>query len=282
MGAEAAAELPFKAAQYIESAAAGFSPEYCIVLGSGLADLTDLLADQIVIPYRDVPGFNEPKSPGHIGELVRGQLGGKKVAVFRGKVFSHEAAGASCMTVPIRAMHLMGVHTLFYTASSGSTDPAADVGDLVLVTDHINFLGVNPLVGDNDERFGPRYPSLENCYDIELRQALQHIAADHNIKLVEGVYGAMRGPAFETAAEIRSLKLAGVLAVGMSLVPEALLARHCGMKVLALANITNMAVGMSDVPITHEQTLEGARSVMQKLQVLLPAFLASTSRSQHS
>ena len=270
--------LPFEAAEYIRTQCPDFKPEVTIVLGSGLADLADTLSNKTVLNYSDIPGYFEPGAEGHIGELVLGELAGVPVSVFKGKIFSYEAAGADCMTTPMRSMHLLGAKTLLYSASSGSTDLKADVGSLVLVTDHINFLGTNPLLGDNDDRFGLRYPSLENCYDLELRNMMNASAAAVGVDLVEGIYAAVRGPAFETKAEIRFLKAADALAVGMSLVPEAIIARHCGMKVVALANITNMAVGMSPVPITHDETLRGARTVVENLTKLLPEFLANYAK----
>ncbi len=263
-----------QAADFIRANLPGAPPRTLIVLGSGLASLGDELADHTVLEYEAIPGFTAPTTPGHVGELVLGNLADQPVAVMKGKIFSFEAAGINGMRVPIRAMHLLGVDTLFYSASVGSLIPEADVGALVMITDHINAMGTSPLLGEDEAAYGDKFPDMAVAYDEALRNLVRKIADDHAIPLHEGIYGAVRGPAFETPAEVRMLKSWGVDVVGMSLVPEALLARHCGMRAVAIANVTNLAVGMSTIPVNHEQTLQGAEEAKKHLRTLLEAFVS--------
>ncbi len=266
-----------QAAELIRTKLPGAAPRTLIVLGSGLASLGDELADATVLAYEDIPGYTPPTAPGHVGELVLGNLADQPVAIMKGKIFSFEAAGINGMRVPIRAMRLLGVDTLFYSASVGSLLTEADVGALVMVTDHINAMGTSPLLGEDDSPYGDKYPDMAEAYDEDLRHLLREIASDNAIALHEGIYGAVRGPAFETPAEVRMLKGWGVDVVGMSLVPEVLLARHCGMRVAAIANVTNLAVGMSSIPVNHEQTLTGAEDAKRHLRTLMTQFVARTA-----
>lgn len=266
-----------QAAETIGERLPGNPPRTLIVLGSGLASLGDELDNATVLAYEDIPGFSSPTTPGHVGELVLGELANQPVAVMKGKIFSFEAAGISGMRVPVRAMRLLGVDTLFYSASVGSLMPAADVGALVMITDHINAMGTSPLLGEDNSAYGDKFPDMAVAYDEALRELVREIALEHTVPLHEGVYGAVRGPAFETPAEVRMLKSWGVDVVGMSLVPEVLLARHCGMRVAAIANVTNLAVGISDIPVNHEQTLQGATQAKAHLRILLKGFVSRTS-----
>ncbi len=272
-GDQSARSVVQQAAAYIDSRRSGAVPRTLIVLGSGLASLGDELDDPEVIRYEDIPGFATPATPGHIGELVLGYLSGQPVAVMKGKIFSFEAAGINGMCVPIRSMREFGIDKLIYSASVGSLLPEADVGALVLVTDHINALGVSPLIGKHDPTYGDQFPDMAVAYDEDLRKEAQSIAAQHKFKLHEGVYGAVRGPAFETPAEVLMLRVMGVDVVGMSLVPETLLARQCGMRVVAIANVTNMAVGMTSEPVNHAQTLKGAEESKVNLRILLSGLV---------
>ena len=268
-----------QAAEFIRTRLSGAAPHTLIVLGSGLASLGDELDNPAVLAYEDIPGFSSPTTPGHVGELVLGDLANQPVAVMKGKIFSFEAAGINGMRAPIRAMHLLGVDTLFYSASVGSMMPEADVGALVMVTDHINAMGTSPLLGEDESPYGDKFPDMAVAYDEALRILTREIADDNAIPLHEGVYGAVRGPAFETPAEVRMLKSWGVDVVGMSLVPEVLLARHCGMRVVAIANVTNLAVGMSAIPVNHEQTLQGAEEAKRHLRTLLAEFVSRRIRA---
>jgi inosine/guanosine/xanthosine phosphorylase family protein len=263
------------ATEFIRAKLPGASPRTLIILGTGLASLGDELENPITIMYEDIPGFAVPTVPGHIGELVIGTLSDHPVAIMKGKIFSYEEAGTNCMNVPIRSLRKLGVDTLIYSASVGSLLPEADVGALVLITDHINALGTSPLLGKHDPDHGDQFPDMALAYDESLRESVKSIAKQHDIALPEGVYGAVRGPSFETPAEVRMLRTWGVDVVGMSLVPEALLARQCGMRVVAIANVTNMAVGMTDEPVNHEQTLRGAEESKVNLRTILGELVAT-------
>ena len=248
-------------------------PRVLVVLGSGLAALGDDVNDADTIAYGDIPGFAEPTVPGHIGELVMGTLAATPVAVMKGKIFSFESAGINGMQVPIRAMRQLGVSLMFYSASVGSLMPEAGVGSLVRITDHINAMGTSPLLSQDEDRHGDRFVDLAQAYDGPLNKLLHQTAQRRSITLHQGIYGAVRGPAFETPAEVRMLAGWGVDVVGMSLVPEVLLARQCGMRVVAVANVTNRAVGMTDEVVDHRQTLAGAKRAQSDLQSLLEGWL---------
>ena len=250
----------------------GRQPGTLIVLGTGLAVLADQIVDAITVPYSDIPGFSVPTTEGHIGELVFGYVRDKPVTVMKGKIFSFEASGINGMRAPIRTFYKLGVRSMFYSSSVGSLRPEVDAGALVLITDHINAMGTSPLLGDNDPDIGPQFPDLAMPYDPDYCEQLRELARQQKIPLYEGIYGAVRGPAFETRAEIRMLKSWGVDVVGMSLVPEVLLAKHCGMKVVAIANVTNLAVGLSDIPVDHDQTLRSAKQAGTHLWSLIERF----------
>ena len=251
----------------------GFQPRVAIVLGSGLGGLADQLADAVTIPYRELPGFPVSTVQGHAGELLCGQLGGVPVLCMKGRSHFYEGKGADVMTSAIRSFKLIGCESLLLTCAAGSLREEARPGSLVALSDHINLLPGNPLIGMNDERFGPRFMSMANAYDAALRQTLRQSAQALDIAWHEGVYLATSGPSFETPAEIRMMRTLGADVVGMSTVPEVISARHCGLKVLAIATITNLAEGMSDVPLSHEQTLHYAAVGAKDLMRLLPDYL---------
>lgn len=269
---EGALDLPCAAAEALRARLGDRKIDSLIVLGTGLASVAEIAEDPITIRYSEIPGFPEPECFGHIGEIVVGRIGKHNVAIMRGKVFSFEATGIHSMVVPIRAFYLLGVRTLFYSASVGSLRPEMDVGSLVLITDHLNLLGTSPLIGRNDERFGDRFPDLSEPYDPEYSERVRAVARKTGVKLGQGVYGCVRGPALETPAEIRMLDRLGADVVGMSLVPEVLLSRHCGIRVVGVANVTNLAVGISDIVVDHAQTLRGALEAKAGLSTLIEGF----------
>ncbi|HFZ0430709.1 TPA: purine-nucleoside phosphorylase [Klebsiella pneumoniae] len=249
-----------------------------VILGSGLAHFADSVEDSVTLRYEDIPGFAIPTVEGHIGEIVVGTLAGHPVAVMKGKIFTYEEAGFSGMSVPVRAFHALGAENLLYSASSGSLNLKSDVGSLVMLNDHLNLMGATPITGNNETCFGPRFFDLEFSYDRQFMRLMHEAAVENDIQLFEGVYAGVRGPCFETPAEIRMYKTMGADVIGHSVIPEVILARQCGMKVVAVANVTNLAVGLSSTDVNHEQTLHGANVAMEKVTRLFPAFLAKLNQ----
>ncbi len=265
---------PETTAQAIAAHVPGFAPRAGLVLGSGLADLADAVEVVAEISYGDLEGFPQPGVEGHAGRLLAGHLGGLPVVCLAGRSHLYEGHDASALTLPIRTLKRLGCELVFLTNAAGSLNPAFEPGSLMAVSDHINMLGRNPLVGPNDDRFGPRFPDMTEAYDSALRASLKEAAHAVGVALNEGVYLALLGPNFETPAEIRAFRTLGADAVGMSTVPECLVARHCGLRVAAVSVLTNLAAGMSDEPLTHEATLTvGARGAAQMAR-LVPAFFS--------
>jgi xanthosine phosphorylase len=246
------------AAAKITAARGGLRPKIAIILGSGLGGLARLVENPVILPYRDLPGFPELTVAGHAGQLLIGTLGGVPVIVLNGRKHFYETADAYPLKTMIRAVHAAGVETLFLSNAAGSLRAHIGVSQLMLITDHINFMGLNPLVGPNDDTFGPRFFSVTDAWDPGLRAKLKTVAQQSGITLHEGVYVAFRGPSFETPAEIRMVQGWGGDAVGMSSVPDCLIARHCGLKVAGVSCITNMGAGLSSENLTHSHTLENA------------------------
>jgi xanthosine phosphorylase len=261
-----------RAADAIFAAAPGFVPRLVLILGSGLGALADRIAPRATLDYRDIPDFPVPSVPGHRGRLVLGTLGRLEIACCEGRVHPYEGKGADAMAVPIRSLKRLGAEMLLTTSAAGSLLPSLVPGRLMMITDHINLLAQNPLTGANDDALGPRFPSLAGAYDAELRARLADAARRLGIDLAAGTYLATSGPNFETPAEIRAFRLLGADAVGMSLVPEVILARHCGLRVAALSAITNFGEGMGGPPPSHAHTLAVAADVARDLERLLVAF----------
>jgi xanthosine phosphorylase len=259
------------AAVIAERAPAG-APRLGILLGSGLGGVAGALADPVSIPYADLPGFPEPGIAGHHGRLVLGTLAGLPVACLQGRRHVYEGGDPGAMRAPVRALRAAGAEALLVTNAAGSLRAEVGPGALMAISDHINLLGVNPLTGPNDEAVGPRFPSLRDAYDPDLRARLRAAAAGLGIALAEGVYLATAGPSFETPAEIRAFRTLGADAVGMSTVPEVILARHCGLRVAAVSAITNLAEGMGGEALSHEQTLRHAEAAAGDLVRLIERF----------
>ena len=261
------------AAAAIAERAPGFAPELGLMLGSGLGDLADRLEDRVAIPYGELPGFHAGGLAGHAGALVLGRLSGRAVAIFSGRWHVYEGIEASAIATPIRTLKALGADTLLLTNAAGSLRPEVGPGSLVCLSDHINLLGFNPLVGANDDAVGPRFPSLAGAYDPALRARL-HAAADAlGTELHDGVYLAVSGPSFETPAEIRAFRTLGADLVGMSTVPEVIVARHAGMRVAAISAVTNLAEGMGGEALSHDQTLRVAKEGAARLGPLIERFL---------
>ncbi len=251
-------------------ARAGASPRTAVVLGSGLGGFADSLEDAAAIAYAELPGFPEPGVAGHAGRLLVGTVGGAPVAVMQGRAHYYEHGRADAMAVPVRALAAAGCDTLLVTNAAGSLNPEAGPGSVMLLTDHINLAGVSPLIGELGEA---RFVDMAGAYDPGLLDRFRTLARRRGIPLHEGVYLWSRGPQFETPAEIRAARVLGADAIGMSTVPEVILARHAGLKVAALSLITNLAAGMGQVALSHELTLKAAAEGAAAVRELLVGVL---------
>src|SRR5437870_389740 len=245
-----------------------------IVLGSGLGAFANDLAQATAIPYNEIPGFARATVEGHAGRLVIGKVGDSIIAAQQGRFHFYEGYSLEDVTFPIRVLKLLGVHTLILTNASGGLNTEFAPGSLMVITDHINLMGVNPLIGANDERFGPRFPDLTNVYSPELQDIVLQSAREMGLEMRRGVYAALTGPSYETPAEIHMVRALGADAVGMSTVPEAIVARHMDMKVVGISCITNLAAGVTDRPVDHTQviaTSDGVRdSFVELLRRVIP------------
>lgn len=254
-------------------------PHIAIVLGSGLGDFADEFEDALALPYREIPGFVTSTAQGHAGKLVIGKVSGVPVLAMQGRVHYYEGYSLEEVTFPIRTFKLLGIETLILTNAAGGIDVQLSQGSLMVISDHLNLMGVSPLRGANDERFGPRFPDLTEVYTRELQELASEAARELGITARRGVYAALAGPSYETPAEIHMLRAFGADAVGMSTVPEAIVARHMGMKVLGISCITNMAAGISEAPINHEEVMETGQKVRESFTQLLRRVIANASKS---
>lgn len=268
--------LPAEAARVIREKSDNFQPKITVILGSGLGAFAESLADTTVIPYQDIPGFPRPSVKGHSGQLVLGYIKDIPVACLQGRSHFYETQHFDEVKTYVRAMKLLGSELLVATNAAGSCRQEVGPGSLSLITDHINFQGVNPLLGENQDDFGPRFPPLDSAYDAELQTLLRDCAKQQKIELAEGVYLAATGPCYETAAEIRTFKIWGADLVGMSTVPEIIVATHCGMRCAAVSMITNYATGLTDVAHDHNEVIKTANQASEKLIRLLQAFVSNT------
>lgn len=266
--------LAQQALAVIRQKAPNFKAKVGIILGSGLGAFADNIQDAIQISYADLPGFSTCTVAGHKGILHLGYINGVPVACLQGRAHYYEGVTPDAIKTLVRTLHLLGCENLLITNASGSLRLDVMPGSVVLITDHINFQGTNPLAGKNDEEFGPRFLGMDDTYDLALREKMKAVAVDLDIPLPEGVYISVLGPAFETPAEIRAFKLLGADLVGMSTVPEVIVARHCGMKVVALAAVSNLAAGLSKEKLSHELTLSGAKLAADNLTKIVLGFIA--------
>ena len=249
-------------------------PTVGLVLGSGLGDFADTLTDAVRIPFSQIPNFPVPTAPGHAGALVFGKKQGKDVVVLQGRIHFYEGLPQREITLPVRVLAAIGVKQLILTNAAGGVNTAYHPGDLMLISDHINYSFSNPLIGPNLENFGPRFPDASDVYTTELRTAVKTAADAAGIHLQEGVYMMFSGPSYETPAEIRMARVLGADAVGMSTVPEALVAAHCGLQVVGISCITNMAAGVLPQKLTHDEVMETAARVHDTFQQVLELALA--------
>lgn len=264
----------------IRKYAPNFVPKVGLILGSGLGMLADQLTNQITIPYQAIPGLHTGGVQGHASLLVLGYLNEVPVVCLKGRLHVYEGVPYESIRTLVRIVRQLGAHTLVITAAAGSTRVEVGPGEVMVINDHINFHPGNPLVGPNDESIGPRFVSLENAYDEELREMAFGVANRLGIEMSEGVYLATQGPMFETPAEIRAFQTLGADAVGMSVVPEVIVARHAGLRVAGLAAITNLAVGLSEEKVSHEGTLHYAEISARKLTKIIPELIKEIGRAE--
>src|SRR5215210_3751791 len=240
-----------------------------LVLGSGLGAFADDLEDGVPVPYDEIPGFARSTVEGHAGRLVLGRVEGIAVAVMQGRFHYYEGYALEEVVFPVRVLGLRGIKSLILTNAAGGINVAFEQGSLMIISDHLNLMGVNPLRGKNDERFGTRFPDMSEVYARDYQEIAAEEGRLMNIELRRGIYAALSGPSYETPAEIRMLRTLGADAVGMSTVPEALIARQMGIKILGLSCITNMASGVFDKPINHEEVVETGQLVRETFKELL-------------
>ena len=261
------------AADYIRSKVKRI-PRTALILGSGLGVLAEEVQDPVSIPYSEIPHFPVSTAPGHAGVFTAGTLEGQEVIVMGGRFHYYEGYDMDTIAFPIRVMKSLGVDTLLLTNAAGGVNEEYKPGDLMIITDHLNMVGQNPLRGSNDEQLGPRFPDLSTLYNPDLSGILQATAEENGIDYQKGVYAWMSGPSFETPAEIRMLRTIGADAVGMSTVPEAITAHHCGIRVAGVSCISNMAAGVLDQPITQEEVFEVAKLVRERFSLLIRQTLS--------
>lgn len=267
-------ELVNNAAQYIKTACGDSIPDVCIVLGSGLHPLAEECENSLSIPYKDIPGFPVSTAPGHDGKLIIGYLGDKRVFLMSGRFHYYEGYDTSICTMYVRVMSLLGVKTLYLTNAAGGILTEMEPSDLMAIEDHISFMCDSPLRGANLDDFGVRFPDQSFVYDREYLDILDECAQELGITLHRGVYAYTRGPQYETPAEIQVLKTLGAGAVGMSTVPEAIVASHCGIRIVAVSCVTNLAAGISPNKLTHEEVLINAGKASSSSCALAKKFIS--------
>lgn len=250
-----------------------YAPEIGLILGSGLGVMADAMADTVTIPYEQIPNFPVSTVEGHASELVVGTINGRRSVVMKGRFHLYEGYDVKEVTLPIRVMKELGVHTLVVTNASGGINTSFEPGDLMLIEDHINFMLRNPLIGPNVSELGVRFPDMSEAYSKRLRQVARQIADEQGIALREGVYVGLLGPNYETPAEIRMFRTMGADAVGMSTVPEVIVGRHAGLQVLGISCISNMAAGILDQPLSHAEVMETAERVKDQFIRLVSGII---------
>jgi purine-nucleoside phosphorylase len=249
-------------------------PRIAVVLGSGLGDFTSSLSNAASLPYDRIPNWPAASVVGHEGRFVAGDIAGHRVAALSGRAHLYEGHDLRAVTFGIRVLGVLGVKTVILTNAAGAVNRGFSAGVLMVIDDHLNLMGGNPLAGPNDESFGPRFPDMTEVYSLRLRKVADESASALGFSLAHGVYAACQGPSYETPAEIRYLRIIGADAVGMSTVPEAIVARHMGMEVLGISCITNMAAGVLSQPLKHEDVLETARRVRGQFISLLQGIIS--------
>jgi len=265
--------------QAVRQRAGGLTPRVGIILGSGLGAFADGFERKTVIPYQDLPHFPHSSVPGHAGRMVLGLVGGEPVVAMQGRVHSYEGYSSMQVAFPARVLCALGIRALVVTNAAGGINTQFAPGDLMAITDHINLSGWNALTGPNDERLGPRFPDMSRAYAPALRQLLLESSQRTQVPLQQGVYVMVAGPSYETPAEIRMLRTLGADAVGMSTVPEVVAAGHMGVPIVGISCITNLAAGVGDKPLTHDEVAETANRVAGIFSRLLTDFLPRVARA---
>ncbi|MFE6168996.1 purine-nucleoside phosphorylase [Viridibacillus arvi] len=250
-----------------------YRPTIGLILGSGLGTLADEIEKSVKIPYSEIPHFAKSEAIGHANELIIGELQGKTVVAMKGRFHYYEGFSLAEVTFPVRVMKALGVENLIVTNAAGAINTSFSPGDLMLITDHINLVGTNPLIGPNNDELGTRFPDTSQVYNLDLRNIASKVAKEQNFSLQEGVYAWSSGPAYETPAEIRMMRTLGADAAGMSTVPEAIVAIHGNMKVLGISCMTNMACGILDQPLAHDEVIEVAAKVREQFVGLVKGIL---------
>ncbi|MBO1514696.1 purine-nucleoside phosphorylase [Metabacillus bambusae] len=268
-----------EAASYVKSKYED-TPKIGLILGSGLGVLADEIENPVKIPYNEIPNFPVSTVEGHAGQLVIGTLKEAKVIAMQGRFHFYEGYSLDKVTAPVRVMKELGVETLIVTNAAGGINESFEAGDLMLITDHINNMGTNPLIGPNDASIGVRFPDMSESYNRKLRDMAKNIANELNIKLQEGVYVGNTGPSYETPAEVRALRTLGGDAVGMSTVPEVIIARHAGLNVLGISCISNMAAGILDQPLSHDEVIETTDKVRVNFLKLVKSIVEKIQSSK--
>jgi purine-nucleoside phosphorylase len=277
-------DLYTRAAEAAEviSAACYETPGVAVVLGSGLNELADRLTSPAIVPYDQIPHFPRTTVAGHEGRVILGSMGGVPTVVFQGRFHFYEGHDFETVTFPVRVIQHLGVPTLILTAATGGIRPDLRAGNLVVLTDHLNLIGANPLRGLNDPRLGTRFPDMTEVYSKRLRSIAREEGKKVGIDLVPGVYACLPGPSYETPAEIKMLRTLGADVVGMSTVPEAIVARHAGIEVLAFALVSNAAAGVVGTPITHEEVLEAGRKAAPTLARIIERVVVRLAAGENA
>lgn len=249
-------------------------PDFALVLGTCFGSVANTLSDKIEIPYQEIPHFTHSTVSGHAGKLIYCSVGGKKGFIMQGRTHAYEGYETAAVILPIRVFALMGTSVVVLTNAAGGLNPSYRVGDFVIITDQMAFFAQSPLIGENEEKFGTRFPSMDDAYDPALCRTAEECAKNCGIAIHKGVYAYMKGPQFETPAEIRALRILGADLVGMSTVLETIGARHCGMRVLGISCVTNLAAGISDTPISHESVSEIEKQLVPTFAPFMKALIA--------
>lgn len=257
-----------KTLDFIKEKIGDFVPEVGIVLGSGLGELADEYCE-IAIPYSEIPGFESSSVSGHKSRLVFAKINGKKIVMMQGRFHYYEGHPIQKVVFPIKVMKKLGVKTVIITNAAGGVNPAFNPSDLMIITDHINNMNTNPLIGSNDNEMGERFPDMSDVYSPDLVEKTKKIASKLGIDVQEGVYMAFTGPSYETPAEVKMAKIVGADAVGMSTVPEAIIAKWAGMNVIGISCICNSAAGVSSVALSHDDVIQAANVAKERFKVLV-------------